>query len=69
MTGTVPDVPLSPERAKRLANLGRKTADYTERRNAEIREAIAEGAGPREVGRAVGLSHASVINIVKPRAR
>lgn len=69
MTATVVVVPLDPADAKELATLGKRAADYTERRNAKIREVIAKGAGPREVGRAVGLSHASVINIVKPRKR
>lgn len=65
----IPVMPLDPDDAKELARLGKRVADYTEQRNAKIREAIAKGAGPREVGRAVGLSHASVINIVTPRKR
>jgi hypothetical protein len=41
----------------------------TERRNQLIREALAAGHGVREVARAVGLNHTTVLNIQKPKQR
>lgn len=66
---TLPDVPLDDATARALAGAGAKAAAWTEKRNALIRQAIADGAGVREVARAVGLNHATVLNIIKPRQR
>lgn len=67
MTATVPDV--DPAVARALARLGRRVEQSTEQRNNLIRQAVAEGAGIREVARAVGLAPATVLNILKPRKR
>ena len=61
--------PLDDATAKSLTNASAKAREWTEKRNALIREAVAAGAGVREVARAVGLSHPSVLNIIKPRQR
>lgn len=66
---TVPLMPLDDDTARELSRAAKQAASWTERRNQLIREAAAQGAGPRELGRAVGLSHAAVINILRPRKR
>jgi transposase-like protein len=67
VTATVPDVDTAVARA--LARLGRRVEQSTEQRNDLIRQAVADGAGIREVARAVGLAPATVLNILSPRKR
>jgi hypothetical protein len=68
VTATVPEV-LSEDDAKRLARIGRAVVAKTRERNALIRALHAEGAGLREIARAVGLAPATVLNIITPRKR
>ncbi len=56
---------LTPERHRHLRRAGQRVAQVIEERDRAIREAVAEGAGLREVARAVGLSHAGVKKIVE----
>ena len=62
-------MPLDDDTARELSRAAKQAASWTERRNALIREAVAAGGGVREVARAVGLNHATVLNILKPRKR
>jgi DNA invertase Pin-like site-specific DNA recombinase len=62
-------MPLDDATTRELARAAKQAATWTEKRNALIREAVAAGGGVREVARAVGLNHATVINIIKPRQR
>ena len=57
------------ERTKQLTQAGKKVREWTERRNQLIREAHEAGDGVREIARAVGLSHPSVLNILERRKR
>lgn len=66
---TLPSVPLDDATARELARAGKHAQTWTERRNDLIREAVANGGGVREVARAVGLNHATVLNIIKPKQR
>lgn len=50
---------------KTLARHGAAQRKATDRRNAAIRQAVADGASLREVADAVGLSHSAVARIVK----
>jgi hypothetical protein len=60
---------LDPADARELAELGREVAASTERRNAAIRRIRAKGSGVREIARAVGLNHTTVLNILSPKQR
>lgn len=66
---TLRNVPLDDDTTRELSRAAKQAVSWTERRNHLIREAVEAGAGVREVGRAVGLSHAAVINILRPRKR
>lgn len=66
---TLRDVPLSDDEARELSRAAKQVTAFTERRNALIREALAAGHGVREVARAVGLNHTTVLNIQKPKQR
>lgn len=66
---TLPAMPLDDDTTRELSRAAKQAVTWTERRNQLIREAVEAGAGVREVGRAVGLSHAAVINILRPRKR
>lgn len=69
MTATVPDVPLDPVDAKRLARLGKRITADTAERNALILRIHGEGGGIREIARAVGLNPGTVHNIINGRKR
>jgi transposase-like protein len=69
VTTTVPAVPVDPTTARRLTAVAKRAREATEERNRLIREAHAAGGGVREIARLVGLTHPSVLNILKPRAR
>lgn len=47
-----------------LENAAKKAAEWTERRNALIRQARAEGSTLRGIGRATGLSHTAIAKIL-----
>lgn len=66
---TLRDVPLSDDEARELSRAAKQVTSFTERRNALIREALAAGHGVREVARAVGLNHTTVLNIQSPKKR
>lgn len=68
-TPTLRDVPLSDDEARELSRAAKQVVAFTERRNQLIREALAAGHGVREVARAVGLNHTTVLNIQKPKQR
>lgn len=55
--------------ASELAELGRVVTDGTEQRNKAIRQARINGMGVREIARTVGLSPATVLNIITPKQR
>lgn len=69
----VPDilvtVPLSDDDTRELSRVSKQVRSFTERRNRMIREKVAAGAGVREVARACGLDHTTVLNIIKPKDR
>jgi transposase-like protein len=69
VTTTLLPVPLDPDLAKRLERVSKRAREATDERNRLIREAHAAGGGVREIARLVGLTHPSVLNILKPRAR
>lgn len=60
---TVSTVAVDPGTAQRLKNCAAKIDDWTEERDALIRQAIASGASTREVAELVGLSHTWVRQI------
>lgn len=60
---------LDADATRELSRAAKQVTSWTERRNTLIREALAAGAGVREVARATGLAPASVLNIQKPRRR
>lgn len=66
---TLGGVPLTEDQARELSRASKQVTSWTERRNRLIRDALAAGAGVREVARACGLNHATVININKPRGQ
>jgi transposase-like protein len=66
---TVPLMPLDDDTARELSRAAKNVQTWTEKRNDLIREALAAGAGVREVARATGLAPASVLNIQSPRKR
>ena len=68
-TSTIGAVPVDPAAAKRLTTAATKARDWTEERNRLIRESYAAEGGVREIARLVGLTHPSVLNILKPRSR
>lgn len=68
-TTTVGGMSLDDDTARELSRAAKKAAAWTEKRNDLIREAVANGGGVREVARAVGLNHATVLNIITPRKR
>lgn len=61
--------PLDTDTTRELSRAAKQVTSWTERRNTLIREALAGGAGVREVARAVGLAPATVLNIQKPKDR
>lgn len=61
--------PLDKAAERELSRAAKQVASWTERRNALIREALANGAGVREVARATGLAPATVLNIQTPKKR
>lgn len=62
---TVRTVTMEPAMIRKLANAAKKATDWTQERNRLIKEAHEAGAGYREIGRAVGLSHVGVKGIVE----
>lgn len=56
---------LDPDVARQLASRGRRAQEALARRDEEIRSAVEGGASLREVGAAVGLSHAAIAKIVR----
>lgn len=54
---------------RELSRAAKSVTTWTEKRNALIRAALAEGAGVREVARATDLAPATVLNIQKPKQR
>jgi predicted transcriptional regulator len=69
MSPTLAVVPLSDKETRELSRAARQAQTWTERRNSLIRAAHGAGHGVREIARAVGLNHATVLNIIKPRRR
>lgn len=66
---TLPAMPLDDDTARDLSRAAKQATTWTERRNTLIREALAAGHGVREVARAVGLNHTTVLNIQTPKKR
>lgn len=65
MTPTTVTPVALPERTFRdLRNAGSKTREWTARRDELIRQAHNDGGGVREIARAVGLTHPSVLRIL-----
>lgn len=64
---TLPDVALDPALAGQIATeseRARTATPVTAERDRLIRQAYADGAGVREIGRAAGLTHRAVTKIV-----
>lgn len=68
-TTTVAGMSLDEKTIRELSRAANHAATWTERRNALIREAAAAGGGVREIARAVGLNHTTVMNIITPKKR
>ena len=68
-TTTVSSMPLDDSTARDITRAAKKAADWTQKRNDLIRAAVAAGGGVREVARAAGLNHTSVLNILSPKKR
>lgn len=66
---TVPTMPLDDDTARELSRAAKNVTTWTDKRNGLIRDALAAGHGVREVARVVGLNHATVLNIQKPKKR
>ena len=62
---TLAAVPLPEDTARRLKRAGENQRKWIEQRNEMIVLAYEQGGGVREIGRLVGLSHVSVLNILK----
>lgn len=60
---------MDPDTARELSRAAKNVTTWTEKRNALIREALAAGAGVREVARATDLAPATVLNIQSPKKR
>ena len=65
ITATVCTVPLDPDLARRLANAGRKSGEWRERRDELVREAAANGGTLREIASLVGMSNPGVLRIIR----
>lgn len=61
-------MPLTPAQTKALTKAASKLTAAHQERDRLIREAVAAGAGVREVARAVGLTHPGVLAIIKREA-
>lgn len=61
---TVEDV-IETDALRELSRAAKQAATWLERRNRLIVEAVDAGAGIREVARAVGLTHPTVLNILR----
>lgn len=66
---TLSGVPLTDDEARELSRAAKQVASWTERRNKLIREAVAGGAGIREVARATGLNVGTVHTMIHGRKR
>lgn len=66
---TVAAMPLDDETLRDLSRAAKQASTWTERRDRLIVEAVQAGGGVREVARAVGLNHATVLYIVKRAAK
>lgn len=66
---TVPGMPLDPVTAREISRAAAQARTWVEKRDALIVAAVEAGAGPREVARAAGMNHASVIYMVKRAGR
>lgn len=58
-------MPLDDNLARKLRNAGKKSREWTEERDELIRLAHLDGAGVREIARAVGLSHPGVLRVIR----
>lgn len=66
---TVPPMAIDPHTAAALRTAGDKVAEWTEKRDAAIRQAVAEGGSLREVAALVGISHMAVKYIAHGRPK
>jgi hypothetical protein len=62
---SLPVVPLDPRLARELANAGRKSREWTAKRDEIIRLARINGATLQQIADAVGLSDAGVLRILR----
>lgn len=60
-------VKLDPSSRRALRQAGRKVAQWTQKRDRLIREAVEAGGSLRDVGEAVGMSHVAVKFIARGR--
>lgn len=65
IAATVPAMTLDDDTARELSRAARQAETWLQRRDRLIVEAVAKGGGVREVARLVGLTHPSVLNILK----
>lgn len=65
IAATVCTVSLDPDLARRLANAGRKSEEWREKRDELVREAARNGGTLREIAAAVGLSNPGVLRIIR----
>ena len=64
MTDTLATMPISADDARELSRAARMADTWRTNRDRLIREAHAKGAGLREIGRLVGMTHRAVSKIV-----
>lgn len=62
---TLAGVPLTPDTARELSRAAKQVESFRQRRDTLIVRAQAEGAGLREIARAVGLTHRAVAKIIE----
>lgn len=60
---------LDADAARELSRAAKQAQTWLERRDRLIVEALAEGAGVREVARCAGLAHPTVLNIQRREAK
>lgn len=66
---TVRTMPLDPVAARDIARAAAQAKTWTEKRDRLMREAVAGGAGVREVARAADMSHATFLYALRKEPR
>lgn len=65
IASTLPSVPITPETARELTRAAKRLDAARDHRDQLVVQAVREGAGLREVARAVGLTHPAITKILR----